>query len=215
VTSVKKYDFAGKEKGEIEISDELLQFSTNSQMIKDYLVAMRENLRQWNANTKGRKEVSKSGKKPHPQKGTGRARQGCLAATQYKGGGIVFGPRTKVDQHVRINRKEKRAAIRHLLVEKVKGNNLYVLENPILKEPKTQDIAKFLKQIKVDGKRVLFLSNVESGNLVKSLRNIPRVEFVFLPNVNGYDLALSQEIVVLDGAVDEFMAILGKVGNNG
>lgn len=215
MTSVKKYDIAGTNTGEVEISEQLLEFSTSSQMIKDYIVALRENLRQWNAHTKGRKEISKTGKKPHPQKGTGRARQGCLAAPQYKGGGIVFGPRAKVDQHVKINRKERRAAIRHLLIEKVKENNVHVLESPSLEDPKTQKMAKFLKQLKVNDKRVLFLGGSEVENFIKSIRNIEGVEFVFLNNVNGYDLALCQEVVVLESALDGFMAILGKVGKNG
>lgn len=215
MASVKKYDIEGKAKGEIVVEDELLQFSTNPQMIKDYLVAMRANLRQWNAHTKNRREIQRTGKKPYAQKGTGRARQGCFAAAQYKGGGIVFGPRSKEDQHVRINKKERRAAIRHMLVEKVKENHVHVLEQPALKTPQTKKMALFLKTLSALNKRVLFLGGAEEELLVKSMRNIPKVEFVFLPNVNGYDLALSQEVIVMDGVIDEFMAILGKVGKNG
>ena len=77
-------------------------------MIKDYIVALRANKRQWSANTKGRTEVNHSNKKPWRQKGTGNARQGTFAAPQFKGGGVVFGPKPKFDQHVRINRQERR-----------------------------------------------------------------------------------------------------------
>src|SRR5271154_3212175 len=106
----------------------MLETAANSQMVKDYLVALRANARQWSANTKTRAEVCHSGKKPHPQKGTGKARQGYLGSPQYKGGGRVHTPRTKFDQHVSVNRKEKRAVMRHLVIEKVQGQNVHVLQ---------------------------------------------------------------------------------------
>lgn len=99
MATLKKYDISGKEIGEVSIEDNVLEYKGNPQMIKDYLVAVRNNARQWSANTKGRKEVNRTGKKPHQQKGLGRARQGCFAAPQYRGGGIVFGPKPKFDVH--------------------------------------------------------------------------------------------------------------------
>src|SRR3990172_11505661 len=105
-------------------------------MIKDYLVALRANERQWSANTQVRSEVNHSGQKPHPQKGTGKARQGYLGSPQYRGGGRVFGPRPKPGlERIRINKKEKRAAIRHLLAEKALGQRIFVLSAPHLKAP--------------------------------------------------------------------------------
>src|ERR1700689_3249769 len=107
-------------------------------MVKDYIVAIRENARQWSANTKGRSEVNHSTKKPHPQKGQGRARQGMLSAPQYKGGGRVHTPKPKYDQHVRINKKERRAAIRSLIGEKIRDKCLHVLESTSLDAPQTK-----------------------------------------------------------------------------
>src|SRR4029079_6416271 len=103
-------------------------------MVKDYIIALRANARQWSANTKGRSEVSHSTKKPHPQKGGGRARQGSLVAPQYKGGGRVFAPKPKFEQHVRINRKERQAAIRFLISEKWKANKLHIVDSFELNE---------------------------------------------------------------------------------
>ena len=97
MANLKKYDINGKEIGKVEIDDSLLSATANVQLVKDYIIAIRENARQWSANTKGRSDVNCTGKKPHPQKGTGRARQGSLAAPQYKGGGVVFGPKPKFD----------------------------------------------------------------------------------------------------------------------
>lgn len=222
MAALKKYNLAGKEVGKVSLDEGMLQSSANSQMIKDYIVALRENARQWNAHTKNRAEVCHSGKKPHPQKGTGRARQGYLGAPQYKGGGRVHTPRAKFDQHVRINRKEKRAAIRHLLIEKILGNRLHVLQFEGMKEPKTKTVSQFLKTLEMDGKRILFLGDAlitgkkegdtaqeKFGVFMKSLRNIPKSEFMLVPNVSGYDLIVSHDLVVLDSALDQLKILLG------
>jgi large subunit ribosomal protein L4 len=218
VAALKKLNLAGEEVGQISIQDDMLESSANSQMIKDYIIALRENARQWSANTKTRAEVNHSGKKPHPQKGTGRARQGYLGSPQYKGGGRVHAPRPKFDQHVRINRKEKRAAIRHLIIEKIQGDRVHVLQFDEMKEPKTKTIAEFLKKREMEGKRVLFLGDaLQVGTaptnkfdaFVKSIRNIPQSQFLRVPNVSGYDIVVSHELIVMDTALDQLKVILG------
>lgn len=222
---LKKYNLAGQEIGQVAIDDELMKTSANGQMIKDYIVALRANARQWSASTQSRAEVNHSGKKPHPQKGTGRARQGYLGAPQYKGGGRVHAPRPKFDQHVRINRKEKRAAIRHLIAEKINGNQIHVLQFEALNEPKTKVVAEFLKQRALTGKRVLFIGEglVEGKKspqdlttpaskfdiFVKSLSNIPRSGFMLMPNISGYDVLVNHEIVLMESAVDQLKVLLG------
>lgn len=212
MANIKKFDLSGKEKGEIDVKDELLQRGANSQMIKDYIVALRANARQWSAHTKTRSEVSHSGQKPHPQKGTGRARQGYLGAPQYKGGGRVGGPRAKFDQHVSINRKEKRAAIRFLLAEKIQSENMIILEGETLKTPKTKKVADFLKGRELFGKKVLIIAEKVSAkkddNFIKSLRNIPKAEFIVIDNVSGYDIIAHRNIILMDHAVDKLLKIL-------
>ncbi|MBI3237071.1 MAG: 50S ribosomal protein L4 [Chlamydiales bacterium] len=222
---LKKYNLAGQEVGEIAIDDELMKTSANSQMIKDYIVALRSNARQWSASTQNRAEVNHSGKKPHPQKGTGRARQGTLGAPQYKGGGRVHTPRPKFDQHIKINRKEKRAAIRHLIAEKIGANAFHVLQFEQMEKPKTRVLAEFLKKRGLSGKRVLFLGeNLVEGKkenqeaqapvskfavFAQSLSNIPRSEFALMPNVSGYDVLVNHEIVLMDSAIDQLKVVLG------
>ncbi len=212
MATLKKYDLAGKQVGEVSLEDEVLAKGVNSQMVKDYLVAIRNNARQWSASTKSRAEVAHSGQKPHPQKGTGRARQGYLGAPQYKGGGRVGAPRPKFDQHVSINRKEKKAAIRHLLSEKIQNQQVMVLHVGSLKQPKTQKIAAFLKAVALEGKRVLFLGGpaVDQNDeaFVLSMRNIDRAEFMLAPNVSGYDIARTHNIVLLEPAVEQLMKIM-------
>lgn len=212
MATLKKYDLSGKEVGEVTIEDAWLTKGANSQMIKDYLVAIRANARQWSANTKTRAEVAHSGQKPHPQKGTGRARQGYLGSPQYKGGGRVGGPRPKFDQHVSINRKEKRAAIRHLLAEKIQNNRIIILKYDGLKEAKTQKVAKFLKSRELSAKRILVLGEKDSLEkdemFIKSMRNIPKAEFALMPNASGYDIAVPHSIIVLEPAVEKLLKIL-------
>jgi len=219
VATLKKYDLAGKEVGSVQVEETLLDTSAHPQSIKDYIVALRKNARQWSACTKRRNEINRTGRKPHPQKGQGRSRQGDLAAPQYKGGGIVFGPKPKFDMHVRINKKERRSAIRALIAEKVKADCVHVLHSQAdLKEPKTKKFAIFFDKIGVADRRILVLgeskgANGEMGNphenLVKSFRNIPKKEFAVVPQINGYELARCQHLVVLESALDEFLSILG------
>jgi large subunit ribosomal protein L4 len=219
VAALKKYNLAGKETGQIAIEEGLLKSTANSQMVKDYIVALRENARQWSASTKNRAEVNHSGQKPHPQKGTGRARQGYLGAAQYKGGGRVHTPRPKFDQHVRMNRKEKRSVIRHLLIEKIAENRIHVLQFEEMKEPKTALLAQFLRACQLEGNKVLFLGDAlvsaaeaspvaKFSTFSKSLRNSPGNDFLLMPNVSGYDVMVHQDLVIMDTAVDQLKVIL-------
>lgn len=218
MVSLKKYDLNGKEVGVVQVDDAVLQSTAHPQSVKDYLVAIRKNARQWSANTKTRAEINRTGRKPHPQKGQGRSRQGDLAAPQYKGGGIVFGPKPKFDVHVRINKKERRAAIRALIAEKIKENRVHVLHKESMKGPKTKTVAGFFDKIEIGARRILVLGESKAvseemknphENFVKSLRNIPKKEYALVPQMNGYSLALAQELVVLESALEEFLAILG------
>lgn len=227
MAGLKKYDITGKHIGELSIDDEILHSETNHQMIKDYIVALRANARQWSANTKGRSEVNVTKKKPFPQKGTGNARQGFLGAPQFRGGGVVFGPKPKFDQHVRINKKERRAAIRQLLVEKINNGSLVVLKNHEFDGPKTKIVAQFLKSLNFAGKTVLFLGEGyfemdKEGRVtdeftspsekyqpfIMSMRNIPNTRFKLVPNINGYDVLVNNTIVVMESALDELMVAL-------
>ncbi len=221
MANITKYNIEGKKLGQVQVNSALAEAEANGQMIKDYIVALRANARQWSANTKGRSEVSHSTKKPHPQKGGGRSRQGSLAAPQYKGGGRVFTPKPKFDQHVRINKKERKAAIRCLIGEKIRENKLHILDSTELDAPHTKTIANFLKSGEF-GKSVLFLGessfaeiqvgehtarfNVQTSqheNFVKSLRNIPKMNFSLATNISGYDVLLAHDIVITEAALEE------------
>lgn len=217
-----KYNLEAKKLKDVEVDDEKLVDHVHPQMVKDYIVAIRKNQRQWSANTKGRSEINHSNKKPHKQKGTGKARQGTLAAPQYKGGGVVFGPKPKFDQFVKINRKEKQAIIRSLISQKIKDNQCFVLSDTDMKEAKTKTAAKFVQKC-VANQRVLFIGEVEGPtatelgskgealnkrkhfNFQLSLRNLPKTEFSLIDSVNGYQLIKAQQLVFTEKGLKQFL----------
>lgn len=221
MTSLKKYNLNGELLGDISCSHQFTDREAHGQMIKDYIVALRANARQWSACTKGRSEVKHTTHKPYAQKGTGRARQGSLVAPQYRGGGRVFGPKPKFDQHIKINRKERRAAIRTLIGEKIVDEQLYILDTTEMKEAKTKHISNFLALMGLE-RRVLFLGesgvqeitvgdvvhkfNVHTAkheNFVRSTRNMPGVRFQGACSISGYDVLLAQHIVMTEEALRE------------
>ena len=209
----KKFDFDGKELDGVEILTSQ-EGRAHPQSIKDYIKALRENARQWSANTKDRSQSNHSGAKPHAQKGTGKARQGFLGAPQYKGGGRVHTPKPKFNQHVKINRKERRSAISTLLTEKIENDRVIFLKDDISSKystPKTAIPAKFLKTLDVKAS-CLFISmneeSEESKNFQKSLRNIPKVSYKNIDNLNGYIVVAHQNIIVIDSAEDKFKDLI-------
>lgn len=230
MASLKKFDLLSRQEvGEVAVTDAFLKGCAPAQLVKDYIIALRANERQWSASTKGRSEVSHSTKKPFAQKGTGNARQGSLAAPQFRGGGTVFGPKPKFDQHVRINRKERRLAIRHLLAEKMANQDVVVLDDlslAKLEKPSTKTVVAFLRQHQLVGRRILFVGKGASEShhqgltlrengadrceeFLKSVRNIPRTSFVLASQVNGYNVIAAQKIVISHAALEELQSLLG------
>lgn len=221
MAKLKKYNLAGKEIGQITVDEQLINAEANSQMIKDYIVALRANARQWSANTKTRAQVKHTTKKAQPQKGQGRARHGSTVAPQYRGGGRAHGPKPKFDQFVKINQKERKAAIRFLIAEKLKENRIWVIEDTKMDAPKTRTIAGFLKGLEINS-RVLILgegsfaevetegqkqrvsvSSDKHDNFVKSMRNLPKTHFLLASNVNGYDVMIARDIILTESALHE------------
>lgn len=209
MVKLKKHDLSGKELGEIEVKDDLLEVTLSSQTIKNYLVAIRNNARQWSASTKGKAQVNHSNMKPRPQKGTGNARQGSLSSPQFRGGGIVHGPKPKSDLNFKVNRKEKKAVIHALLAEKIKEGKVHLLVAPEIEKPKTKPMVSFMEALQIHGTRTLFLTGTEKKAFPISIRNIPRTEFTPVEALNGYDLALAQEIVVTESALEGLLRVLG------
>lgn len=226
MVALKKFNLDGQEVGTVEVSNEFAEATCHLQLIKDYIVALRANARQWSANTKTRSEVAHSTKKPHPQKGGGRSRQGSLAAPHYKGGGRVFGPKPKFGVRKEMNQKEKRQAILFLMAEKIREGRLVVLDSFVMNEPKTQVISKFLKQhakgtrplflmegayqtIESEGKKnVISVRSSQGENMKLSLRNIPNSEFRLAADASGYDIMVAHDVVITEEALKEVQNLL-------
>jgi large subunit ribosomal protein L4 len=196
---LKKYDISGKEIGEEK--EILLKKPLNEKVVKGYIVALLNNFRQFSANTKTRSEIKATGKKPQKQKGLGRARQGSLVAPQFKGGGIVFGPKP-IKRRIRLNKKEKKAAVKAILNEKIKDNKLFILKNS-LEKPKTKTLFEFFKKLKLENKKVLVIGVEGEEALSKSIGNILKKHFTKVSTLNGYEISVCQEIVMTEKAFDE------------
>lgn len=210
MAKLKKYNLAGKEIGHVAVDDAFVSVEANGQMIKDYIVALQANARQWSAHTKTRGTVAHTTKKPHAQKGTGRARQGTLVAPQHRGGGRAHGPKAKFDQHVRINKKERRKAIQFLIAEKIREDKIRVVDDFALDAPRTQQVAEFIDMLGFDG-RVLFLGHAEDSansaqtNFKLSMRNIPGTHFMPATQISGYDVLVAQDLVVTEAGWREII----------
>ena len=202
---IKFYGIDGESKGEREYSIPEFEGSRGLQVLKEVILAYQANLRQGNACTKTRGDVSGSGKKPFRQKGTGMARQGEKRSPLARGGGVVFGPKPR-DFSINMNRKEKRLALQRALFDAVVEGKLVVLEDlKQLEKPKTAEMAVVFDKI-VPERKCLLIGNNFSDNQLLSVRNIERLFSVDVSFVNALDLVRYPNVVVTERALTAFLA---------
>ncbi len=188
------YDIKGKKVSDIELNEEIFGIDPNEDVVHSVLVNYLANQRQGTQSTKTRAEVSGGGRKPWRQKGTGRARQGSIRATQWIKGGIALGPKPRSYKY-RVNKKEKRLAIKSVLSSKVQENQLIVVDKMPFKEIKTKNMQDALNNLKVEGKTLILLP--EKNEIVqKSARNIEGVKTSLVNTINVYDLLKCNKLVV-------------------
>ena len=188
----------GKEVGTIELSDAVFGVEVNEHLLHMAVVNQLANNRQGTQKAKTRSEVSGGGKKPWRQKGTGHARQGSTRAPQWTGGGMVFAPVPR-SYSMKMNRKEKRAALKSALTSRVQENKLIVLDELKLGEIKTKAMAGVLKNLNVNKALVVLKDN--DANVVMSARNIPDVKTALTNTINVYDILKYNTVVVTKDAV--------------
>lgn len=193
-------DLTGKKVGDVDLNDSVFQCEVNNQAIFDALLRQQSSLRQGTHDTKTRAEVSGGGKKPFRQKGTGRARQGSTRAVQYRHGGIAFGP-TPRSHTFKLNRKVRRLALRSGLTLKANENNLICVDSIEMKQIKTKDFVKVLKDLGVE-RKALFVVDVEEefNNAYMSLRNLGNIEMCTVEGLNIYDLQNANKLVMTKAA---------------
>ena len=189
----------GKKVKELELNENVFGIEPNENIVHSVIVNYLANQRQGTQNTKTRAEVSGGGRKPWRQKGTGRARQGSIRAPQWIKGGIALGPRPRSYSY-KINKKEKRLAIKSILSSKVAEKELVVLDKLELKEIKTAYMVKVLNNVKAEGKTLILLP-ANNENVLKSSRNIEGVKTLTVDTINAYDLVKYNNLVVTEDTV--------------
>jgi len=191
---VEVYSVAGKKVSDLELKEEVFGIEPNETIVHSVLVNYLANQRQGTQSTKTRSEVRGGGRKPWRQKGTGRARQGSIRAPQWIKGGIALGPKPR-SYKFRVNKKEKRLAIRSLLSSKVLENNLVVVDKFDFKEIKTKQMADAMKNLKVEGKALIVIPSKDEF-VQKSARNLEGVRTASVSTINVYDLLKYTKLVV-------------------
>ena len=198
MAKVSVYNMEGKEVDTIELNDAVFGVEVNEHLVHLAVVQQLANNRQGTQKAKTRSEVSGGGRKPWRQKGTGHARQGSTRAPQWTGGGVVFAPVPR-DYSFKMNKKEKRAALKSALTSKVQGNSLVVLDELKFDEIKTKKFQAVMDNLKVSKGLVVLAENDEK--VVLSAKNIPTVQTTLTNALNVYDVMNAGTVVLTKDAV--------------
>ena len=198
MANVSVYNIKGKEVGKIDLSDAVVGVEVNEHLVHMAVVSQLANNRQGTQKAKTRSEVSGGGRKPWRQKGTGHARQGSIRAPQWKGGGVVFAP-TPRDYSFKLNKKEKRAALKSALTSRVQENKLIVVDSLKMDAIKTKEFKNVLDNLKVE--KALVVLNDMDNNVIMSAKNIPTVKTTQTNELNVFDVLKYNTVVVTKDAV--------------
>ena len=198
MANVTVYNMEGNEVGTMELNDAVFGVEVNEHLVHLAVVRQLANNRQGTQKAKTRSEVSGGGRKPWRQKGTGHARQGSIRAPQWTGGGVVFAPVPR-DYEVKMNKKERRAALKSALTSKVQDNKLVVVDSLALAEVKTKEMQKVLTNLKAE--KALVITAADDKNVVLSARNIADVQTATVNTMNVYDVMKHNTVVVTKDAV--------------
>ena len=199
MANVSVYNTDGQEVGKIDLNDAVFGVEVNEHLVHMAVVAQLANKRQGTQKAKTRSEVSGGGRKPWRQKGTGHARQGSTRSPQWTGGGVVFAPQPR-DYSFKLNKKEKRAALQSALTGHVSEGSLIVVDELKFEEIKTRKFAQVLENLKVDGKALVVLGDLDQ-NVILSARNLPAVKTAQTSELNVYDVLNAKTLVLTKDAV--------------
>ena len=198
MASVKVYNMEGAEVGTMELSDAVFAVEVNEHLMHLAVVGQLANKRQGTQSAKTRAEVSGGGRKPWKQKGTGHARQGSTRSPQWVGGGVVFAPKPR-EYSLKMNKKEKAAAIKSALSSKVAEQKFIVVDGLAFDEIKTKKMTTVLSNLKVD--KALVVLDKKDENVILSARNLPEVRTTMSNSVNVYDVLKYENVVITKEAV--------------
>ena len=192
------YNMEGSEVGTIELSDAVFGVEVNEHLVHQAVLSQLANNRQGTQKAKTRSEVSGGGRKPWRQKGTGHARQGSTRSPQWTGGGVVFAPKPR-DYSIKLNKKERRLAIKSALTTKVNESKLIVLDSFELDEIKTKKFVAVMNNLKAE--KALVVLNEKNDNVIKSANNVPTVKTALTNTINVYDILKYDTLVLTQDAV--------------
>ena len=191
----------------VEVLDDVFDAPMNSALVHQVMVGQLANKRQGTAKVKTRSEVAGGGAKPRPQKYTGRARQGSIRSPQWRGGGVVFGP-TPRSYRQRTPKRMKRQAIKIVLSDKARGQQLIVLDSLEIAEAKTKRMAQVLSALEVNSS-VLLVGETITDDVVRAVRNIPKARTLPVSLLNAVDLLNANKVVMTVDAVRKAEEIWG------
>ena len=198
MANVSVYNMEGKEVGTMELSDAVFGVEIKEHLVHQAVVLQLANNRQGTQKAKTRSEVSGGGRKPWRQKGTGHARQGSTRSPQWTGGGVVFAPVPR-DYSFKMNKKEKRLALKSVLTSKVQDNKFLVLDELKLAEIKTKEMKKVPDNLKVD--KALVVVGDDCENVILSARNIPGVQTASVNSINVFDILKYNTVIATKSSV--------------
>lgn len=198
----------GEKVKEITLNETVFGIEPNDAVLYDAITLSRNNSRQASANTKTRSEVSGGGKKPWRQKGTGRARQGSTRAPHWYHGGVVFGPTPDRNYTKKMNKKERRLALKSALSYKLIDSEMIVLDAMKLESGKTKEAIQVLTNLKVNNEKTLIIVNELDENLVLATRNLANVILLETDEINTLDVVSADRLVITEDAVKKIEEVL-------
>ena len=206
MTKISVKNLNGEKVKDLTLTDNIWNIEVNTDALKKMIRLQLDSTRQGTRKTKNRSEVSGGGRKPWRQKGTGRARQGSIRATQWRGGGIPLGVGPR-DYTFKINKKERVIALKSALSSKVQEKALVVVDSFNMESTKTKDAIKMLEGLKLDNK-ILFVTSDDAENLYLAVRNLPNVLVIYADEVNCYDLVNADVVVMDEAAISKVEEVL-------
>ena len=197
----------GEKIKDLSLNKEIFGIEPNDKVLKDAIVVAQSSLRQGTAKTKTRSEVSGGGRKPYKQKGTGRARQGSIRATQWVGGGIVFGP-TPRSYNKKQNRKERKLALKSAWSYKANNNEIICVDEIKLATPKTKEMLSVLNNLKINNEKTLIVVKEYEENLILASRNLQNLVVVLPTEISVLDLIGTKKVLIESAALEKIKEVL-------
>ena len=193
-----------------KLKDNIWGIEPNDAVLHNAIVLNMANSRQATASTKTRSEVSGGGRKPWRQKGTGNARQGSIRATQWRGGGIVFGPNPNKNYTKKMNKKERRLALKSALAYKVIDKELIVVDELKFATSKTREMVNLLTKLNIEVNKVLVVVEELTDNIILSARNLANVKVITFDEVNAFDVVSADNMLIEVSAMDKLEEVLSR-----